>query len=308
MENRSGSDQRSTGIVSESTAKALPLSKTGSEGSMLPGNTKLVAKRGSSSKKWCFTWFNEIISLGSIINMFEEGDKVIVGEEHCPTTQRVHYQGYVQFKIKCRPIEKMAQKMPGAHWEKARGSEEQNIIYCSKENKYVVIGFIVPKKKIDPLDGLILHKWQKKILTMISERCIDTRKIYWYWSEKGSIGKTALAKHICMHHNAIYVQGKANDIKSAIATWLKEKKELDIAIFAFPRTVEDYVSYDALESVKDGIFFNGKYESGMCTFNSPHVIVFANFEPDKSKLSADRWVIKRLDKPIIQQTILEEYV
>lgn len=275
----------------------------GSDGSSDSGNTKLNPKRGASSKKWCFTWFFEMGSLGSIKNMFDEDDKFIVGEEKCPTTGRKHFQGYVNFKVKCRPIEKMASKMPGAHWEKARGSEDENITYCSKDKNYIIQKLIIPRKLIDPLKGLTLHKWQTDIITMISKPCEDTRKIYWYWSKEGGLGKTALAKHICMHYNAIYVAGKANDVKSAIATWLKEKKELDIAIFAFPRTVEDFVSYDSLESVKDGIFFNGKYESSMCNFNSPHVIVFANFEPDKSKLSADRWIIKEL-KQGVQQLLI----
>ena len=34
-----------------------------------------------------------------------------------------------------------------------------------------------------------------------------------------------------------------------------------------------------------------KYESKPVIRNSPHVIVFANFEPDKSALSEDRWLI-----------------
>lgn len=130
---------------------------------------------------------------------------------------------------------------------------------------------------------------------MIKTPCIETRKIYWFWEPEGCTGKTSLAKHICMNYNAIYLTGKANDIKSAISSHLEEKKnELDIAIFNFPRTIEDFVSYESLEAIKDGIFFNGKYESSMKMFNSPHVIVFANFKPNKESLSKDRWIIKEI--------------
>lgn len=58
--------------------------------------------------------------------------------------------------------------------------------------------------------------------------------------------------------------------------------------------MENYVSYEAIESVKDGIFFSGKYESGMTIFNQPHIICFANFAPDIGKMSSDRWKIFEL--------------
>ncbi len=62
--------------------------------------------------------------------------------------------------------------------------------------------------------------------------------------------------------------------------------------------MEDYVSYQALEEIKDGIFFSGKYEGGMKIFNSPHVICFANFSPAEHKLSGDRWVVEEVSKNV----------
>lgn len=63
-------------------------------------------------------------------------------------------------------------------------------------------------------------------------------------------------------------------------------------LFGIPRTcTAEYVSYSALEELKDGIFFSGKYESSMVMTNNLHIFVFANFEPDRSKLSKDRWEI-----------------
>lgn len=67
-----------------------------------------------------------------------------------------------------------------------------------------------------------------------------------------------------------------------------------MAIFDYTRSQEEYISYEALEAVKNGIFYNNKYESGMVVYNTPHVIVLSNFRPDLSKLSADRWRIKEV--------------
>lgn len=120
------------------------------------------------------------------------------------------------------------------------------------------------------------------------------RKIIWIWDKVGNTGKTTLAKHLCMYHGAIYVSGKAADIKHAIISMAVKPK---IVIIDCPRTSENYVSYAALESVQNGFFFSGKYEGGQCLFEIPHVIVFANFPPIRENLSADRWKVIQLDAP-----------
>jgi len=97
-----------------------------------------------------------------------------------------------------------------------------------------------------------------------------------------------------MNHNAILVSGKASDIKYAIGNWVEEKVVLTYAYSILQKTQEEFVSYEAIESIKDGIFFGGKYESKMVMFNSPHIIVFANFKPDTEKMMKDRWKIEDL--------------
>ena len=103
------------------------------------------------------------------------------------------------------------------------------------------------------------------------------------------MGKTCFGKYLCANHGAIPIDGKKNDILYCCAEF-----ESDIYIFDFERSREDFTPYGAMEKVKDGLYMCAKYESKPIIRNSPHMIVFANFEPDTEQLSLDRWVIKRI--------------
>ena len=62
-------------------------------------------------------------------------------------------------------------------------------------------------------------------------------------------------------------------------------------------TCEDktYVSYQALENIKDMVFYSGKYEGGVVCGNCPHVFVFAHVPPEYENMSDDRWVVVNVD-------------
>lgn len=259
----------------------------------MEGNTK--KSREPLAKYWCFTLNNwsekeldhilEICKKRSI--EYEIGEEI--GEKGTP-----HLQGFIQSPNRIRPGETFGNKR--IHWDKCKGNENQNLNYCRKQGKYWVSTKLKKKILIDPMKGKIPFKFQQEILELIEQEP-DDRKIYWYWEPKGCKGKTTLAKHICMNYKAIYVSGKADDIKCAIVDYVKlNNAGPDIVIWGLPRSKENYVNYASFEEVKDGIFFSGKYESGMCMFNPPHCIVFANFEPITKELSEDRWVIKYIDK------------
>lgn len=247
------------------------------------GNTK----GSKASRLWCIT-INNPNDLD--IFVLEQQERYIYQIE-TGETGTDHIQGYVEY-TNPRRFETMKKKFPRAHLEMAR-NRENAIAYCQKKetrkkgpfSNFVAIlmdNYSVEKAK----------KWQIEILEKI-KKTADNRVINWYWEETGNVGKTTLAKHICIENDdAIYVGGKSADVKNAIASM---KKKPRIVIWDVPRTVENYVSYAAIEEVKNGIFFSGKYESGMVMFNSPHIIIFANFEPDTSTMSEDRWNIVKIE-------------
>lgn len=271
------------------------------------GNTQPSPKKqDSQSIRWCFTdWLINYKSIEEAKIKFRAFFKdyckyFIYGIETCPKTKEKHFQGYFELRDGNRKRLTELKKLLGdkIHFEKAKGNKESNIDYCSKEGDYTIL----EEKRINGYTaedlGLIeekdLYYWQKEIIEIIKKGGKKDRNIYWYWSECGNIGKTEFTKYLMFHHNADFVQGKKSDITCSIAGKDGKKKAKETYIFGYPRTYEDYVSYDALECVKDGLIFSNKYESGSQLYPKPVVIVFSNFKPVVKSLSLDRWVIKEL--------------
>lgn len=182
-----------------------------------------------------------------------------------------------------------------AHIEKAKNLQ-MCIKYCQKYDTRIEGPFIQGYPNFNVSIIKELREWQATFLNEIKNS--NDRKIYWVYDKVGNSGKTALAKYMVLTQKAMYVSGKSADIKYAISTYL-ENDVPKIVIFDYPRSLENYVSYGAIEEVKNGIFFSNKYESKMCIFEPPVVIIFSNFLPDHSQLSEDRWERYHLDNNII---------
>ena len=240
------------------------------------GNTR------NRSRAWCFTFNNysddDIVGLTQLWQ-----DERYVFQEETGEEGTSHLQGVVYYK-NAVSFNSMKSISRSVHWERCR-DVLKSVAYCSKEEtrtgRIYVSGFRVRKSR-DPLIGKELFGWQSEILSIIEEEA-DDRTIHWYWECTGGVGKTSLAKSMCVRNkDCIYVSGKASDIKCAIA---KLKRPPKVVIWDVPRSKQEYVSYEALESVKNGIFFSDKYDSGMYLSECPHVFVFANFEPEIGKRS-----------------------
>lgn len=250
--------------------------------------------------------------------------------EQCATP---HLQSYIQF-VKKVDFNKVKKLFPTAHIELAKGTAKQNRTYCSKEGKVYEKGQIVEsgdkfKQIVDYIDttpsvtytqllrlypaicarykdyvqDLLDSKqqaqikktaieqpypWQSTMITELTTTEPHDRHIIWIYDKKGNNGKTHLAKYLVDNHNAFYTNGgKHADILYAY-------KGQPIVILDYPRDSEEYVSYGMIEQLKNGIFFSPKYESQMKRFNTPHVVVMANFKPDTTKMSRDRWDIREV--------------
>lgn len=204
-----------------------------------------------------------------------------------------HIQGFVTFKKKVRPLNII--NINRIHWEKAHGNDaSQN--YCGKDGK-VFLSKGIPKPLVQVTYDM-LRENQKEIVDLFKEDedPLHGRKIYWFWEKKGNWGKSFTCLYLIDQCDAMVVQGKGNDILYGVKAYFDIHGCIPrIIIFDIPRCNENFVSHSAIEQLKNGFMFSGKYEGGMVRFNKPHVLCFSNEKPDMLKLSKDRWIIKKLN-------------
>lgn len=228
----------------------------------------------------------------------------IFREETAPTTGRVHGQGMVRIKPGITNAQ-LRERLPGAHLG-YNANEEESVNYIIDEdtdeqfkshtgrqprslrNGPVPIPF-VGQGIIQPHQ---LYEWQNELVEEI-ELTPDQRSIVWYVDRDGGNGKTAMLKHLTHFHGAAWTRGgTTGDIAFAMAPMLNSTR---ICIIDYARgTNPEEINYEVIENLKDGIMTSNKYKSTNLNFERKHVIVFANFEPDFSKLSNDRWDIRYL--------------
>ena len=150
--------------------------------------------------------------------------------------------------------------------------------------------------------------FQKEILE-IATSLPNRRDIYYFFEEKGNTGKTIIAEYLHIYHGAIITGGNSADMKHAISRW-QEITGSDPVIIVVNVARSDSLNQEsckALESIKDGLFFDGKYESAMAhSFTKPHVLIFSNKAPELSFFSEDRWKIFQIVDEKLQKWMPEK--
>lgn len=265
-------------------------SRQTAEGNSESAVCKKPQVQGTRKTFWCFTLFQydkDNLEIGIRNRLNEISRKWMYGYEICKTTQRPHLQGYIHLKEAMRMTEL---RLPGnPHLEWCKGNLLQNVQYCSKEGKTVKGGKWPAEIKIISN----LYPWQQSVEALLLKEP-DDRKIYWFWESVGNIGKSAFVKYCVVKHRVLFCDGgKKSDIINLVFN--NDMDRSRCVIWDIPRASRGSVSYSALEAIKNGLVCNTKYETGVKTFNSPHIIVFANFPPDDpEQLSSDRWIITEL--------------
>lgn len=275
--------------------------ESGNTESLSPG----VKKQGNQCKRWAFTtWIRggedtiepEARRLRALLLTFSK--TFCFSAERCGTTGRLHFQGRVVLNQKKRLTELKKLWGDDSHFSVER-NEDAHIKYVKKDETHIAGPWTEQAKLRNTLEYEELYTWQKTVVDFCKNYA-DDRTVNWYWEENGKVGKSALARYfIDNFKECLYVDGgRKEDIAQYVATSGIRNWDNPIILFNIPRQ-KTTISYSAIEALKDGMIFSPKYESGMIRFNSPHIIVFANFEPDEKQLalmSADRWLITKVEK------------
>lgn len=265
-------------------------------------------KQISPAKKWLFVlnnWTKD--DTDKISNEAHTEVPLLIFQSEIGENGTKHLQGYLEFKFKKRPKDfySIILGHNRTHWEKAKGTRDQNVAYCSKNDTYdgdIRYQRGLPEKLV-LMERTDMRADQLAIADKykLAEDPKFGRQIHWYWEAKGGWGKSILTIYMVDQMGAILLGGANKDALYGIAAYVhKHEQGPPIVIFDIPRINRGKLSYQSLEYIKNGCFFNGKYESSMVRYNKPHILVFANCEPDYESLSPDRWDVTQLDPPIVE--------
>lgn len=180
-----------------------------------------------------------------------------------------------------------------------RANTIQEAVVDNVERPSDVMG-IVALYKLKPTEYDVVEPvwrpWQREIIRLLTG-IPDDRTVHWVVDVEGACGKTFLAKYLHMKGQAYCVSafGGMRDVGTIIATAIENGWDKKAFIADLPRDAEEKAIYEPIEAIKNGLVTSTKYVGSSMCFPSPHVIVFANFSPQKYRLSRDRWRTYSID-------------
>lgn len=131
--------------------------------------------------------------------------------------------------------------------------------------------------------------WQRNLEEEL-EAPADDRSIIFYVDPDGGKGKSWFQAWYLTNHPSetqVLSAGKRDDVAHSV------DKSKSVFFFNIPRGGMEYMQYTILEQLKDQMVFSPKYNSQMKYLQKvPHVVVFCNEDPDMTKMSADRYILR----------------
>lgn len=248
------------------------------------GNTKTTGPT-HQLYRWIFVIPSDKIQLSQLFEVLKEIAKYFTFSLEKGKGGYEHYQGCFSLHTKERFHTVKNHFPPSIHLEGCRDWYASRA-YCSKEDTHVAGPWTEKSSMVRVIEEL--WPWQKDLEKELVMSNSDDRHILVYVDKEGGKGKSQFCKYMAVKHGAVVLQ---NGSKRDIAFCIDNPK---IVLFNLSRDCEERLNYDAIESIKDGMLFSAKYESSMKLFNSPHIVIFSNFDLDYSRMSKDRWIIRRL--------------
>jgi len=242
-----------------------------------------------TSRSMCFTYNNYTDEI--LISIKEWKCRYcIIGFEKAPTTGTPHIQGYVEW-LSSKRFNTAHKLLPGGHWEAAKGTAEQNYIYCSKSGNFweqgerkeqgkrndleAMANSIIENKKIElslieeyPTQFIRYHRGLEKLAGLYLTPRTEKPTILWRWGLTG-VGKT---RFVYDKHGIANVY-----VKDSTKWWDGYTQQKVILIDDF----DGSWPYRDLLRLLDRYPYQGQIKGGYVHINSPHIYFTCEFPPDE---------------------------
>lgn len=209
-------------------------------------------------------------------------------------TGYMHYQCRISLKEKQReyPMKMMFNDIEG--WvSRTSDANKDNQFYVLKNGTFVE----GPWKDSDPYipkqyrtAPAKWYGWQQKILDII-ETEPDLRKIHIIVDPVGASGKSTITGYLSCR-NKVATIPPLNDFKD-VMRMVCDRETARAYFIDIPRALDKSKLknfYAAIETIKNGYAFDERYHFKEKWFDTPHIFVFTNCDPEYSLLTTDRWV------------------
>ena len=111
-----------------------------------------MAPKVRKSRLWWFTNFNLEFDYNAYMET-SSATYIVVGREACPTTGKLHDQGFVYYSAQRGSMEQIAREL-GSTCKPCNGNLDQNMDYCTKDNRVREFGIKPKQGNRTDLDGL----------------------------------------------------------------------------------------------------------------------------------------------------------
>lgn len=289
------------------------------------------------SNRVCFTVNNYTLRDLELCQLFAAQDGVTyfiaaqeIGENGTP-----HIQGFAHVNEdpkKCG-LNYWKSRLPfsnAAHYSNAKGSDEANQAYCSKDDgggPYISTGCPAPPETDVfaaimsdchtlsvgeillkyPRFGLMYYSNIKNLVEQFQHPTMDAKlaKLRPWQDIVMDKLKNQSERKILFVVDIDGGKGKSvltKHIFTSEDTWMCQGGKINDLMFAFVPAEyvifdmarcnnTDYYPWNFMENLKNGWFTSTKYKGGMKVFKSPKIVVFMNEDPPRDKLSSDRYEI-----------------
>lgn len=138
--------------------------------------------------------------------------------------------------------------------------------------------------------------WQLELRKEVKEECENDREVIWLWDPIGKCGKRVMGDWLSDNYPGWFYINSWKGCQRVIHLVLKMCRAglrpkgffINISREGFHEGI-----YDFIEQCKDGMLIDSMYDGDVVRFDPCWVIISSNFEPEWSKLSSDRWDVRR---------------